>query len=406
MSICGDVLSSYPAQTGTVTKWQVIIIHMTRSSAILGVLVTSVLIACLSGLGTARADQVAEARFAAHDTLKTARDDDPQVQAILDGMAWEPGEFEVRCTSTPGLAYDALVRFDSPFPSGDQWVDKVVLAWYAARDEDGQVIEAPAVLVVHSLHPKMVVADQIARVFAGQGLHTFVIHLPGYGLRTVNPGGGQGGDPSGDRRIRLRADPGNSGINPGVTALEHGRQAVADCRRARDAIAALPNIKPGPIALQGTSLGGFVAATAGALDGAFDPVVLLISGADGYRTLQEGLHDAMFLRIALEKRGYTGQTLRKLLAPIEPLHVAHRLDPDRTWLISAKQDLTIPRFSSDALAEAIGLDDKHRLWLGTNHYTTLVVLPTITRRMSHIILGKEPGPVISPATAPTTRPHD
>jgi hypothetical protein len=358
-----------------------------------------VLAAALSVAGVplpARAADVAEARFQAADTPRARTDGDAKAQALLDLVSWEPAAFEVRCTSTPGLAYDALVRFDSPMPSGKRWVDEVVLVWYAARGVDGKALEAPAVLMVHTLQPNMLIADQIARVFARRGLHVFVLQLPGYGHRWEGPGN-----------------------FPGVTALKHGRQAVADCLRARDAIAVLPNIKPGPIALQGTSLGGFVAATAGAIDGrdsrgdirggkreisrGFDPVVLLISGGDGYGTLMNGRFDAMFLRLALERQGYRGAALRKLLEPVEPLNVAHRLDPRRTWLISARDDVTIPRASSDALADAIGLDDDHRPWLSTNHYTTLVLLPSVAQYMADIILGKEAGPITAPAAA-ATRP--
>ncbi|MEZ6192314.1 MAG: hypothetical protein R3C45_13635 [Phycisphaerales bacterium] len=44
-------------------------------------------------------------------------DDDARTRAVLEQFAWEPAEFDVRCTATPGLAYDALVRFASPMPS-------------------------------------------------------------------------------------------------------------------------------------------------------------------------------------------------------------------------------------------------------------------------------------------------
>jgi dienelactone hydrolase len=175
-----------------------------------------------------------------------------------------------------------------------------------------------------------------------------------------------------------------------VTALEQARQAVADCLRARDAIRALPNIKPGPIALQGTSLGGFVAATVGGIEPSFDPVVLLISGGDGYGTLMNGLHDAMHLRQALEREGYRGDALRTLLEPVEPLRVAHRLNPQRTWLISARDDVTIPKANSDALAEAVGLDDEHHIWLNATHYTAAVLLPAVTQYMADIILDDAP----------------
>lgn len=327
--------------------------------------------------------QVVQASFQATDSEQNRIDKDPGTQAILDQIAWAPGDFEVRCTSTPGLAYDALVRFDSPMPSGKPWVDEVVLVWYAARGEDGEAVEAPAVLMVHSLQPQMLIADQIARVFSKRGIHVFMLQLPGYGHRWEG-----------------------RGQFPGVTALTHARQGVADCLRARDAIAVLPNIKPGPIALQGTSLGGFVAATVGGIEPAFDPVVLLISGADCYGTLMTGMHDTIFLRMRLAREGYRGDSLRDLVEPVEPLHVAHRLNPERTWLISARDDRTIPRASSDALAEAIGLDDGHRTWINTNHYTTLVLLPSVSKYMSDIILGQTPEQEAPPAGLPDAAEQD
>lgn len=318
---------------------------------------------------------VREATFEAKDSKRSLTDDDPDTQAFLKRVAFEPASFKVRCTSTPGTDYDALVRFDSPRPSGQKWVDEVVMLWYAARDEDRRPVEAPAVLVVHSVQPQMVIAKQIARMFAKQGVHAFVIELPGYGLRW-------------DGRH----------VNPGVTALEHGEQALTDCLRAKDAIKALPNIKPGPIALEGTSLGGYVAATVGGIDTDFKPVLLLISGADAYSTLMNGEHDARYLREAMAREGYRGEALRKLLDPVEPLHVAHRLDPEQTYLISARDDAIIPKANSDALAEAIGLDDKHRIWMQTSHYTTLLLIPTASEVMADIILGE---PIKKPAEKPT-----
>jgi dienelactone hydrolase len=311
------------------------------------------------------ADNV-EATFHATDTPAARGNDTPQMTAILDRVSWEPAKFEVRCTATPGRTYDALVTFDSPLPSGKHSIDRVALRWYAARDMDHNPIQAPAVLMIHTLQPQMLISDQLAQSFAKRGLHTFVLQLPGYGQRRDTPG-----------------------LFPAVSALIHGRQAVADCLRAKDAISALPNIKPGPIALQGTSLGGFVAATAAGVDPSFDPVVLLITGGDCYGALTHGQRDARFLRDALARQGYAGQALKNLLEPVEPLRVAHRLNPKRTWLISAQDDVTIPKASSNALAQAIGLDQQHRLWINTNHYTTLLMLPAAAQTMADIILNEQ-----------------
>src|SRR5690606_14695876 len=148
----------------------------------------------------------------------------------------------------------AVVTFPSPRPRGDARQNRVAMAWFAARDEHGQVIEAPAVVVVHSLHPAMPFATAVARNLSGRGIHVFVLHLPGYGLRSH-------GDPAAV-----------------LHALLHPRQSVAEVRRARDAVAALPNIRRGEIGVVGISLGGFAAAAAASIDGAFDPVVLVLSG--------------------------------------------------------------------------------------------------------------------------------
>ncbi len=339
----------------------------------LSTIVILITMALYAGTASAQQPKVAEARFTAKDTVREWADNKSETDTFLKNIQWEPGEFEVRCTATPGLRYDALVRFESPVKTGDRWLDEVVLVWYAARGEDGKAIEAPAVLMVHSLHPQMIVADQLAQQFAKQGLHTFVIQMPGYGHRW-------------DRLRRY----------PGTTTLINGRQTIADCLRAKDAISVLPNIKQGPIALQGTSLGGFVAATVGGIDPSFKPVVLLISGADGYSTLTNGQHDAMYLRNALARLGYQGESLRDLLDPVEPLHVAQRLDPAQTWMINARDDQTIPRANSDALAEAVGLEDEHRLWVNANHYTAALLLKPVTEKMVQIIKGEEVMPEIEP----------
>src|SRR5690606_32843634 len=123
----------------------------------------------------------------------------------------------------------------SPIASGDAVNDRVAVEWYLARDEEGQPVTAPAVVVVHESGSGMTVGRLFAQGLRKRGLHAFMIHLPYYGERRA---GGKRPD----------------GVNL-ITAL---RQAIADVRRCKDAVAALPLVQPGPIALQGTSLGGFV----------------------------------------------------------------------------------------------------------------------------------------------------
>lgn len=312
-------------------------------------------------LAPAAGAQAKRSTFAARDTLDIRPDPDARAQRVLDHVAWEPGGFEVEAV-TGGGAGDAVVWLPSPKPGGEPGQDRVPLEWFAARDEANQPIEAPALLLVHSLHPRMPFAHAIAGELSRRGTHVFVVHLPGYGLRS-------------DRGARPT----------GITALLNMAQAVGDIRRAADAIRVLPNIADEPVALAGVSLGGFAASVAASLDDGFGRVMLLLSGADGYLVLSEGEHDAAAVRRSLERWGYAGQKLRDLLAAVEPAYVVHRLDPAKTWLFSARDDQVVPRASSDLLSRLAGLDASHHVIVAGDHYTAVLTLPAVIAQMDEIL---------------------
>ncbi len=66
----------------------------------------------------------------------------------------------------------------------------------------------------------------------------------------------------------------------------------------------------------------------------------------------EGKQDAANMRRELAERGIDDETVRRLLAAIEPLRLAHRLSPARTWMFSGKFDDVVPIKNSDLLAAA------------------------------------------------------
>lgn len=314
--------------------------------------------------------------FAAHDSLAIPPDASDDAQQMLDDLAWTPQAFEVVAQSAVATdPFDALVLFASPRPRGHATTERVVLEWHAARGPDRQAIEAPAVLVIHSLLPSMAIGRAIARSFANRGIHAFMLHMPDYGLR---------GNPQAQR--------------DGAMFMPRFKQAVCDARRARDAIAALPNIRVDHgIAIQGTSLGGFVVTVAAALDGAFDPVLLVLCGGDLFDMFAHGRFDTERVRAMLEESGFTGDRLRQLLRQVEPNRVARRLDPARTWLFSAVVDRVVPPANSDALARTIGLDDLHHLHIAGGHYTAVLQLPVVMDAMVNRI---EPAPSSPPSSPP------
>lgn len=200
----------------------------------------------------------------------------------------------------------------------------------------------------------MTVGRLFARGLRLQGLHAFLLHLPYYGERRT-----------GDKRPR------DANVVTGM------RQAIADVRRARDAVAALPMIDTSHIGLQGTSLGGFVSATSACLDHGYDSVFLMLAGGDLYNLIENGEKDAAKVRETLAEAGLSGEKLRLLAWTIEPTRVAHRLDPQRTWLYSASHDTVVPPKNAIALAKAAHLDKQHHIPMLANHYSGIVYLPTV-----------------------------
>ena len=304
--------------------------------------------------------------YTARDTLAPADEARADAAAVLETLAYPTGEFEVTVTPVGGREHRALVTFPTPMPGGDAVLDTVSLRWFTPAGAASEEGPAPAVLLVHSLHPDMPVARMLARALTLHGIHAFVLELPGYGSRL---------------------DPLDPAPRPtGVTALLHGRQAIGDVRRAADALRALPGIDPDRVSVQGTSLGSFVAAAAAAIDGTFAHTFLLLSGGDGADILTHGEKDAFHVKNALASFGYAGPMLVELLSPIEPLTLAHRLDPQTTWLFNAAEDAVIPRANADRLAAAIGLPDGHHLWLPGNHYTAFLLLPGVLDHMVRVII--------------------
>ena len=235
-------------------------------------------------------------------------------------------------------------------------MDTVALEWRRARRNGDLLAEpAPAVVVVHSVQPQLVVGRSIAYQLSQRGVHAFVLHLPGYGGRL----------PKGERWTP-------------VAAIERGEQAASDARRAYDAVAALPGVDRDRVSLMGVSLGGFVAAAAAALEpDVWHRVWLVASGADIATVLADGERDAARVARWLSNAGYTGESLRDLTDPLDPAPLLHRLHADRTHLIRPVFDRVIPKGSYELLIDGAGLPEANVHELQANHYTMLLLLPRL-----------------------------
>ncbi len=306
----------------------------------------------------------AGASFAANDTLNIGEEQSEDARTCLEGLQWKAEQFSVRLLAPEKDRSDWLVRFPSAAPVGNERNDSVALEWYQAKDEAGQPIKAPAAVIIHESGSNMLIGRTIAKMLRPKGVHTFLIHLPYYGLRR-----GPEGRPTGGNLVSIL------------------KQGIADARRARDAVAALPLVDSSRIALQGTSLGGFVAATTAGLDNAYQRVFILLAGGDIHSVLMNGQRDAVKVRAEFQKTGLSDDELKQLISTIEPLRLAHRLKAEQTWLYSGAFDEVVPLQNCKRFADAAKLPEKHHITMLANHYSGILFLPPVLQEISDRILA-------------------
>jgi len=316
-------------------------------------------------------------QWAARDTLAAWSDDSTDAQRCLQDLLWQPTTFTVTVESPPRGQGVWLLRFPSPHPQGDPAVDSAALEWHPARDDQGQIVVAPAVVVIHESGRGMTVGRLIARGLAALGVHGFLLQLPGYGQRGAS----------------LADDP--------QAFLAAMKQSVGDARRARDAVAALPQVEADSIGLQGTSLGGFVAATASGLDHGYDQVFILLAGGNLHEVVLHGARDAAKVRQRLQEAGLDDSQILQLTRPVEPLRLAHRVAADRAWLYSGIHDDVVPPSSSDAWADAVKLKPEHHIRLPADHYSGIVHLPKVLGQIVQKMQTLQPR---EPSPGPDNRP--
>jgi dienelactone hydrolase len=243
--------------------------------------------------------------------------------------------------------------------------DLAAMEWYRAEVDGKSVTDrsCPAVVVVHESGKGMTVGRMIARGLSKQGVHALMLQLPTYGLR------------------RSRSDSAQSGETM-ILALKQG---ISDTRRAFDAVRVLPGVDPQRVGLQGTSLGGFVVATVSGIDSAYHRSVILLAGGDLYSVLKNGDRDASKTRDELKKRGLTLESVRGILYSIEPLRLAHRVAPSKTWLYSGTHDTVVPPASSKAFVDAAKLPAEQHIEMPADHYSGVVFLPGVIRKIADVV---------------------
>jgi len=308
-------------------------------------------------------------QFATHDSLKKPAQASADAMDCLDGLCWDPVAFTVQCEQITRTGSNATIRFPSARISGHAQNDSVAMEWYAVTDENGRLVQAPAIVVVHESGRGMTVGRMVARGLRDRGIHGFMVQLPFYGLR---------------RPPEIRTQDQEFAVLMG--------QGIADARRALDAVKILPGVDDEKISLQGTSLGGFIVATTAGLDDAFYRSFVLLAGGSLPDLVSAGKRETAELREMLQRQGFEGQKVFDLLNKFEPNRLAHRIDARRLWLYTATFDTVVPAASGDSFARAAGLDPAHHIRMPANHYSGVVFLPMVLDQIAVEAGGRAPVP--------------
>lgn len=243
----------------------------------------------------------------------------------------------------------------------------------------------PAVIVLHILNGNYELERLLCRTLALRGIPALMFKLPYYDERA--PAGG---------RKRLLKEP-----ELFVQALP---QALADCRRTIDVLAARPEVDPNKISLAGISLGGIVGASTAGADSRVHRAALILAGGDLLRIISH-CREARPLRQFLESLPPAErQKMEKALAEIDPLRYApdlrQRAQAGRVLMVNADQDEVIPRPCTEKLAAALGMADRV-IWLhGLGHYTAIAALPETLERTVAFFAQDLPAEAKPPAVLP------
>jgi dienelactone hydrolase len=249
----------------------------------------------------------------------------------------------------------------SPFPENND----VPAEYYVPRNATGKT---PAAIVLDIMYGNAVIPRGLARGLASQGVAALYMPMAYYNARR----------PKDNAHLRWIDDDPNRVVQP-------VRQTALDVRRAKAILAGRPKVDPERIGITGVSLGGIMTAIAAGIDGDFYRIVPILSGGD-VATLVFHTRETRKERERFLEKGIDRDKLAAIMAPVEPLNFAARIDPARCLMINADQDQVIPKLNTTELWEAAGKPTL--LWVPSTHYTAGWYIPTIKQTAIDFLKGK------------------
>jgi len=251
------------------------------------------------------------------------------------------------------------VQFPSPVESPHPQNNTVHAEYFVPKGGGRR----PGVVVLHILDGRFIVARMVSRFLAERGAAVLFVKMAYYGPR---------------RPKAITRWPFGS-----AAFLERAwRQSVLDIRYARAWLASRPEVDPERTAITGISLGGIVAALAGAIETRFQRVALVLAGGDLATIVYESPETRRF-RDQWVAAGGTKEKLTELVRNVDPLTHADRLKGRDVLMINGSQDRVIPTPCTVRLWKAAGKPPI--MWLKAGHVGLFAyVLPMLDTLARHV----------------------
>ncbi|MDI6788592.1 MAG: C45 family autoproteolytic acyltransferase/hydrolase, partial [Planctomycetota bacterium] len=248
------------------------------------------------------------------------------------------------------LTFDSLIN--SPSPENNT----VYCEYY--RSFNGE--KKPAVILLDILEASMHVPRLTAYKLATVGINSCIVTLPYYGKRKPKEG--------------------KDILSSPAVLPQALTQAVNDIRVASSWLSVRQE-NSSDVNLCGTSLGGLFGALAAGVDGNFKKVCFVLAGGD----LTEIILKQEKAKENLEQMNISGEMLKVLLLPYDPLTYTKRLDNTQVLMINTKDDEIIPATCAEKYYQA--LKNKEIIWYPGNHTALVDYLPEILDRIRDFFIN-------------------
>jgi dienelactone hydrolase len=265
---------------------------------------------------------------------------------VAERYRLEPFEFEYQLKPKRELVVSGIELYDLTFPSPVKTKyaeNNTVHAEYWLPKGKGPF---PGVILLDILDGSMVVSHGIATVLTANGIAALCVHLPYYGPRRPR-----------DEKVRL--------LSPDIPqTLDAIRQAVLDNRCATAWLESRPEIDPKKLGIHGTSLGSFGAALTAAAEPRLHKVSLMLGGGGLVDAYWDHPQARPYLQL-VALWGGDKESLKKAIAPVDPITYADQLKKRDLLMIAASRDDVVPPAAAKALWEATG--KQKIVWFNATH---------------------------------------